>query len=80
MIVDLLYLIVLLIEVVDDVGMGRVVVVLKLAEFFERVEKIENSFINTFYKEQYWGLAKVVLINFAFSHILSILLILMSHL
>ncbi len=40
MIVDLIYLVVLVIEVTSDVGIGRVVILLKVTEFFERVEKI----------------------------------------
>ena len=42
------------------------------------MEKIENILLTNFYKEQYWSLAKVFLVNFAFAHCLAVLLIAMS--
>lgn len=44
------------------------------------MEKIENVFCNNFYKEQYWSLAKVFLVNFGFAHVLAVALLAMASL
>lgn len=54
-------------------------VLIKIKEALEKVDKIETIFINNFYKEQYWALAKVFLVNFLFAHCLAVLLIVISH-
>lgn len=58
----------------------RLCVVLKIRECLEKMEKIENVFVNNFYKEQYWSLVKVFLVNFGFAHVLAVLLLAMAKL
>ena len=40
--------------------------------------KLENIFIDNFYKEQYWGLIKVFMLNFGFAHFLAVALVAMA--
>lgn len=40
----------------------------------DNLEKLEAAFIKTYYNEQYWSLAKVVIFNFCFAHIIAIFL------
>ena len=44
----------------------------------QKMEKIENVLLTNFYKEQYWALTKVFLVNFAFAHFLAVLLVAMA--
>lgn len=76
--IDFAYLTILITSFFCEVGNLRLIILLKLPECFERIERIENTFINTFYKEQYWGLTKVFLLNFILSHFLCLILILMA--
>lgn len=56
----------------------RLLVLLKIYGSFEKMVKLENSFIDNFYKEQYWGLIKVFMLNFCFAHFLAIILVAMA--
>lgn len=40
LIIDIIYLIILIVDIVSDAGITRVFIVLKLPEFFSRIEKI----------------------------------------
>lgn len=51
---------------------------LKLPDFFDKVAKIEIMVSDTFYKEQYWGLINLILINFIFAYFIALALILMT--
>ena len=55
------------------------VALMKLWNNINVLEKFEYIFINSNGKEQYYGLIKVFLTNFAIGHFLSILLNLMAH-
>jgi hypothetical protein len=44
------------------------------------MEVLENLYITSFYREQYWGLFMVLLLNFTAAHILSLALNAMSFL
>lgn len=58
----------------------RWLILFKLPEVLEKLQIIENLYINSFYREQYWGLLNVLIINLTFAHVLSILLNGMAHL
>ena len=47
---------------------------IKLWNNVQKFEKFEYIYINTSGKEQYYGLIKVLLMNFAIGHFLSIIL------
>ena len=50
----------------------------KLPDCSKKISKLETQAIDTFYKEQYWELIKLVFRNFLFAHIIALILILMS--
>jgi energy-coupling factor transporter transmembrane protein EcfT len=52
----------------------RLFIITKLPQCLEKMERLEVTFIKTYYKEQYWSLFKVVLFNFCFAHIIAIFL------
>ena len=56
----------------------RLFVVAKLPQCLEKLERLEAACIKNYHNEQYWSLAKVVLFNFCFAHILAILLTAMA--
>ena len=56
----------------------RMVVLLKLPDCMEKMEKLEIYFVENYYNEQYWSLIKVFTFNFCFAHMLAILLVGMS--
>jgi hypothetical protein len=58
----------------------RWIILLKLPNVLEKLQTIENLYITTFFREQYWGLFNVIVINLTFAHFLSIFLNAMSHL
>lgn len=58
----------------------RWIVLLKFPEVLEKLQTIENLHITSFYRQQYWGLFNVLVINLTFAHFLSIILNAMSHL
>jgi hypothetical protein len=45
----------------------------------QKMEKLEVYFIENYYYEQYWSLVKVLLFNFCFAHVLSIILLTMAN-
>jgi hypothetical protein len=77
MVIDLINLFVLVIDLGTDSQIlifCRLFIVTKLPQCLEKMEKLEVTFIKTYYNEQYWSLVKVVLFNFCFAHILAIFL------
>lgn len=78
---DLTFLIILVVDVSCQTNITkylRLFVLWKIKECLNKMQKIENILLTNFYKEQYWSLAKVFLVNFAFAHCLAVLLIAMS--
>lgn len=76
---DFVNLVVLLVDILSDTSgtemhLLRVVVFLKFPEVLTKVQVLENFYINTFYREQYWGLLMVLVTNFTFAHVLALLL------
>lgn len=63
-----------------EMSIFRMVTVLKLREVLSKIEVLENLYITSFYREQYWGLLGVLLLNFTAAHILSLSLNAMSFL
>lgn len=57
----------------------RLFVLVKAKECLQKIDKLQTIFVNNFYKEQYWALGKVFIINFIFAHCLAVLLISMSN-
>ena len=82
--VDLLFILILCIGlgrgIEEVIPYFRMLILFKVKEWRNRLETVENFFFHNFYKEQYWALIKVVLINFIFTHCVAILLIAMSSL
>lgn len=58
----------------------RLCILFKIGGTLDKLELLEGYLINSFYTEQYWGLAKVFLLNFFFAHLLSICLLGMAEL
>jgi hypothetical protein len=58
----------------------KVLIFLKIPHSLGKMEQLEVYFIKNLYNEQYWSLVKILLFNFSFAHIISILLTGMSHL
>ena len=56
----------------------RLIIIFKLEYIWEKLQRLENLVIDNFYKEQYWGLIKVFLLNFCFAHFLAVILVAMS--
>ena len=56
------------------------IILFKINACMEKLERVENRVLDTFHKEQYWGLIKVFIFNFVFAHFLAIFLIGMSKL
>lgn len=80
--VDVMSFIILLLDITTSVnGMSylRLFIVFKLPACLGKVEKLEVHFIRNIYNEQYWGLAKVFLVNFCMAHVICILLAGMTH-
>ena len=50
----------------------QLVTLLKIPECLDEIETLEIYFIKSLYNEQYWSLAKILLFNFSFAHIISI--------
>ena len=44
----------------------------------EKIKNLEILLIQTFHREQYWELVKLLLLNLIFSHVISIMLMLIS--
>jgi len=57
----------------------RILIILKIPHCLDKMEQLEVYFIKNLYNEQYWSLIKILLFNFSFAHIISILLTGMSH-
>ena len=51
---------------------------LKLSRAAEKIKILEFILIQNCYREQYWELVKVFIINFLFAHIIGVLLIMMA--
>ena len=61
----------------DYSGLGLaifIVSMIKLVTLYENLRVIETTFVNSFKKEQYWNLIKVILFNIFFAHFLASLL------
>ena len=58
----------------------RLLIFLKVGIVIDNFEYLKNIFIDSFYKEQYWNLAKIFFLNFFFAHLLCILLLAMARL
>lgn len=58
----------------------KVLILLKIPQCIDKMEKLEVYFIKNLYNEQYWSLVKILLFNFSFAHIISILLTAMAYL
>ena len=80
---DLICFIMLFIDVIGDyeaMNYLRLLIYLKVGIVIDNFEYLKNIFIDSFYKEQYWNLAKIFFINFFFAHLLCILLLAMARL
>ena len=81
--VDLLVAFVMVINMCASnsaVASFKVLIFLKIPHSLGKMEQLEVYFIKNLYNEQYWSLVKILLFNFSFAHIISILLTGMSHL
>ena len=58
----------------------KLFVLLKIFHHLDKLEQLEVYFIKNLYIEQYWSLVKILVFNFAFAHIISVLLNAMAHL
>jgi hypothetical protein len=56
----------------------RLVAVSKVGQVMEKLERLEIYLIENYYNEQYWSLAKTLIFNFCFAHMLAILLLAMT--
>ena len=56
----------------------RLPFVFKSWDCLEKVQALETKLLNTAYKENCWGLAKIFLINFIIAHFLAVILIMIS--
>ena len=56
------------------------IILLKIRHASTNLENIEGYFVNGFYKEQYWTLIKVFIVNFIYAHCLAVILVAMSEL
>ena len=66
------------IEMFEIVKYFRLIMLLKLPRAAEKIRILEIVLIQNCYKEQYWELAKLFIINFIFAHIIGVLLIMMA--
>ena len=81
LVIDLINILILVLNFslqVEALLFFRLIIVAKIPHVLEKLEKLEVSFIKNYYNEQYWSLAKVVLFNFCFAHVLAIFLTAMA--
>lgn len=64
----------------SDLRFIRLLFLVKLGDFKRNIEKLEYNFINSFYREHYWGIFHIILCNFMFAHMIAIILVLISEL
>ena len=57
---------------------ARLMFLLKVPDYLEKIQALETKLLNTSLKENYWGLAKIFLTNFIFAHFLAVLLIMVT--
>lgn len=81
LIYDFCILIILLIDsfqALDGMKWWRILLVFKMMGIHEKIKNLEILLIQTFHREQYWELVKLLLLNLIFSHVISIMLMLIS--
>ena len=66
------------IQAVEGLKWWRVLLVFKMMGVHEKIKNLEILLIQTFHREQYWELVKLLLLNLIFSHVISIMLMLIS--
>lgn len=79
--IDCVSFIVLLIDISTKqtfMSFFRMFIIFKLPQCLDKIEKLEVYFIRNVYNEQYWEMAKVFLVNFAFAHVISLFLAAMA--
>ena len=77
LIIDLIWLLVLMIDLAcewKEMRFFRLLFLIRIMEHSKKVEDFENDLITNFEREQYWGVVKVFLLNFFLAHAMGVIL------
>ena len=83
LLIDLFAAFALIVNIASDnptINYLKLLVLMKMPHYLGKMEELEGYFIKNLYIEQYWSLIKTLIFNFAFAHIICILLNAMARL
>ena len=78
---DIIILFLLLVDscsILQVIPWIRLIFLIKIRYWQDMINTLEITFISNCYKEQYWELAKVIIFNYAFAHVVCLVLIMIG--